>query len=390
VLGPEHEFSLVDKELRVLPISDQIIKAYCGKFVNFIERPNYSFGKEMQLHVMEIKANLPFKSPVQFEETMHKAVLDLNEIVSKHGKAKLLGTGMHPLLKLNQTGVWPHRHKKIYDEYSRVFDLQQHGWLNIQSFHLNLPFQKEADAIIMHNLLVNLIPYLPAIAASSPIYECKKGPNNDNRLHFYKLNQKEVPTVTGKVIPEYAESFKQYKKAVIERYSDDLALAGANDPILDQEWVNSRGLIFRFDRCALEIRLMDEQECIKMDVALSCYVRAALRGMLKQKLDLQPFGLLLKDYNAIVKDGFNAQTSNPLGKTARQICQYYYNLANEHATLDEKKYLDLIKRRIDEGSLSEIIRTRVQIRSQKTDYQEAIVGVYSKLINCLINNAPYF
>jgi hypothetical protein len=34
---------------------------------------------------------------------MHKAVLDLNSIVSKNSKAKLLGTGMHPLLKLNQT-----------------------------------------------------------------------------------------------------------------------------------------------------------------------------------------------------------------------------------------------------------------------------------------------
>jgi Arc/MetJ-type ribon-helix-helix transcriptional regulator len=135
---------------------------------------------------------------------------------------------------------------------------------------------------------------------------------------------------------------------------------------------------------------MDEQECIKSDVALSCYVRAALRGMLKQKPENLPLEVLVKDYNAIVKAGFSAQTRNPLGKTARQICQHYYNLALEHATADEKKYLWLIKRRIDEGSLSEIIREHVRCRSQKTDYQEAIVTVYSKLINCLINNEPYF
>jgi hypothetical protein len=75
VLGPEHEYSLVDKDLKVLPIADKIIKDYCGRMVNFIELPNFTFGKEMQLHVMEIKANQPFKLPSEFEEIMHFAVL---------------------------------------------------------------------------------------------------------------------------------------------------------------------------------------------------------------------------------------------------------------------------------------------------------------------------
>ena len=75
----------------------------------------------MQLHVMEIKANQPFKSPSEFEDTMQKAVTTLNGIIEKSG-AKLLGTGMHPLLKLSDTGVWPHHHKKIYNEYGKIFN----------------------------------------------------------------------------------------------------------------------------------------------------------------------------------------------------------------------------------------------------------------------------
>ena len=113
VLGPEHEYSLVGGDLQVLPISDKIIKAACGKIINFIEMPKFTFGKELQLHVMEIKANQPFKSPIAFEETMQTAVTTLNQIIHKHG-ANLLGTGMHPLLKLRDTAVWPHYHKKIY------------------------------------------------------------------------------------------------------------------------------------------------------------------------------------------------------------------------------------------------------------------------------------
>ena len=246
--------------------------------INFIELPNFTFGKEMQLHVMEIKANQPFKSPSEFEETMHTAVLSLSEIVEKYG-AILLGTGMHPLMNLKDTAVWPHYHRKIYQEYGKIFNLKQHGWLNIQSFHLNLPYQKEADAIQIHNQLANLCAYLPAISASSPIFEGKTGPDKDNRLQFYKVNQKEVPSVTGDVIPEYATTLNQYKQDVIERYSTDLANAGADKTLLHREWVNSRGVIFRFDRSALEVRVMDEQECVQVGCGAGLFCACCPQGL---------------------------------------------------------------------------------------------------------------
>ena len=389
VLGPEHEYSLVDKDLNVLPIADKIIKDYCGRMVNFIELPNFTFGKEMQLHVMEIKANKPFKSPSEFEETMHMAVLSLGRIVEKYG-ANLLGTGMHPLMNLKDTSVWPHYHRKIYRAYSKIFNLNQHGWLNIQSFHLNLPYQKETDAIQIHNQLSNLCAYLPAISASSPIFEGKTGPDQDNRLQFYKINQKELSSVTGEVIPEYASTLRTYKWDVIERYSADLANVGADKTLLHREWVNSRGVIFRFDRRALEVRVMDEQECIKSDVALACFVRAVLRGLLTSNIPLLSRKDLVKDFNAVIADGLSAKVSNPIGKTARQVCQNYLRLANEYGTEDEKKYLWLVKRRIDEGCLSELIRARVLARAEKTDFHQAIIDVYSTLIKCLHDNQPYF
>ncbi len=357
--------------------------------MNFVELPAFTFGKEMQLHVMEIKANNPFKSPVSFEETMQKAVQTLNQTVSRHG-ARLLGTGMHPFLKLEETAIWPHRHRKIYQEYAKIFNLKQHGWLNIQSFHLNLPWKKEADAIKQHNLLANLCAYLPAIAASSPIYEGKIGEKVDNRLYFYKLNQREVPSVTAEIIPEYASSFKQYRHEVIERYSEDLAKAGADKTLLFREWVNSRGVIFRFDRSALEIRVMDEQECIKSDIALSCFVRAALRGLMAADAELLPHGLLVKDFNSVINHGLKAEVSNPHGRTARQICQHYLDMALENADEEEKKFLWIIKKRIEHGSLSELIQERILRKAQKTNFHEAVVDVYSTLINCLSTNEPYF
>ncbi|XES76898.1 MAG: glutamate-cysteine ligase family protein [Candidatus Bathyarchaeia archaeon] len=389
-MGPEHEFSIVNGDLKALPITDQIIKRYCGKLLNFVELPNFTFGKEMQLHVMELKANKPFPSSQLFEETMQTAVTTLSGFLEKQFSAHLLGTGMHPLLNLDGTGIWPHRHRKIYEAYGKVFNLKQHGWLNIQSFHLNLPYQKQPDGVLLHNLLANMCPYLPAVSASSPIYEGVLREKVDNRLTFYKANQHEVAAVSGDVVPEYVSSFNMYRTDVIGRYSRDLANAGAPATLLYKEWVNSRGVIFRFDRCALEVRVMDEQECIKSDVALSCFVRAALRGMLLESPQFLPHDLLVEDFNLVLAEGLNAQVRHPRGPTARSVCQHLYTVAWANATAEEKTYLPLVKKRIEQGNLSDVIRKDVLKRAQHTDFMDAIITVYSKLIRCLATNQPYF
>jgi gamma-glutamyl:cysteine ligase YbdK (ATP-grasp superfamily) len=390
VLGPEHEFSLVDKELKALPIVDKIIRDYYGRVVNFVQLPNFTFGKEIQLHVMEIKPNMPFKSPENFEETMHAAVLTLADFLESKYGAHLLGTGMHPLLKLEETGVWPHLHKKIYDAYSKVFNLTQHGWLNIQSFQLNIPYSDQKSAILLHNMLAEICTYLPAISASSPIYEGKFGENIDNRLRFYMLNQKEVPSITGDVIPEYISSFRQYEKEIIERYSLDLAHAGAGKCLFHKDWVNSRGAIFRFDRKAIEIRVMDEQECVKADVALSCFIRALLRGFMDGRAEFLPHEILVKDFNSVMRMGLDAKVAHPNGQTARQVCQQFLKIAWKNATEEEKKYLPIIQKRLENGNLSEIIRKKVQEKAQKTDFKESVTDVYLTLTKSLIDNQPYF
>jgi gamma-glutamyl:cysteine ligase YbdK (ATP-grasp superfamily) len=366
-----------------------MIKDFHGRIVNFVEQPGFTFGKELQLHVMEIKPNKPFKLPENFEETMQEAVLTLTDFLESKYHAYLLGTGMHPLLKLEETKVWPHRHRQIYQAYSKVFNLNQHGWLNIQSFQLNIPYSSEENAVLMHNILAEICAYLPAISAASPIYEGKFGVYVDNRLHFYRINQKEVRSVAGDVIPEYVVSFGQYKEEIIEKYSLDLARKSVGKCLLYKDWVNSRGAIFRFDRKAVEIRVMDEQECIKSDVALSCFLRALLKGLMKDKPALLPHETLVKDFNAVITAGLNAEVLHPKGKTARQVCEHFFKVAWENATEEEKKYLWVIQKRIEEGSLSETIKRNVQRKAQKTDFKEALISVYSNLIKSLLNNQPY-
>jgi hypothetical protein len=65
-------------------------------------------------------------------------------------------------------------------------------------------------------------------------------------------------------------------------------------------------------------------------------------------------------------------------------------LASKNAEASEKKYMWIVKKRIDEGNLSELIRGKILDKSQKTDFVEAVLSVYSTLTDCLAENQPYF
>lgn len=390
VLGPEHEFALVDENLKCMPIVDYIIKDVKGKVANSVEFPDFTLSKELQMHVLEVKPNSPFSSLRVFEERMYDAVLETANLLRLRYGARLLGTGMHPTLRLCETSVWSHRHRQIYEAYSKIFDLRQHGWLNIQSFQLNISYSNASDAVLMHNLLGYVCAYLPAITASSPIYEGVVGDYLDNRLYFYKKAQKVVPSVAGDVVPEYVSSFEDYRKKVIERYSVELAKAGADSCLLYKEWVNSRGVILRSDRRALEIRVMDEQECVRSDVALSAFIRALLRGLMNDGVQLLPRRILVHDFNSVIKFGLSAEVHHPIGPFARDVCQHLLRTALSYATEEEKEYLPLVQKRVECGSLSESIRKRVGVRAQKASLKEAVIDVYSALSDCLIRNDPFF
>ena len=53
--------------------------------------------------------------------------------------------------------------------------------------------------------------------------------------------------------------------------------------VLAHEWVNSRGCIARFDRMAIEIRLLDIQECPAADLAVAATVVALVRALVEER-----------------------------------------------------------------------------------------------------------
>jgi len=362
MIGPEHEFSINDENFRALPVSDKIIKKIAGRIYNEVKLGKIFVGKELQKHVIELRADEPFETLSEFEEVMQSG---LEELLSYLDNYRLLGLGMHPLLKLEEARVWDHRDRRLYEAYDRIFNIRQHGWLNIQSFQLNISFSDEREAIEMHNKLRILLPYLTAIASASPFCEGKIS-FVDTRVHYYRINQKEIPLICNGVIPEKVSSFREYK-GILKRIYEELAERNAY--VLCREWVNSRGAIFRFSRNCIEIKIMDEQDCIKSDVALSAFVRSILRADIEEI----PRDELLKKLDSAIAKG-TAELKNEL--------RILFDKAWENADDEERRYLKIVADRIENGSLGERIISRIK-------NGEDIIKLCEKLSNCLERNKVF-
>jgi gamma-glutamyl:cysteine ligase YbdK (ATP-grasp superfamily) len=181
-----------------------------------------------------------------------------------------------------ETKLWPHDSNEVYDIYNKIFDCKGHGWSNLQSTHLNLPFTGDEEFARLHAAIRLVLPLLPALCASSPILEGTMSGYTDTRLTYYKTNQAKIPSITGKVIPEALFSEMDYSDSIYKKISADVAPYNEDD-ILDPVWVNSRGAIPRFDRGSIEIRVMDIQECPAADVAIVALVVETLKAFVNEE-----------------------------------------------------------------------------------------------------------
>jgi len=280
--GVELEYMLVREDtLDVAPIADRILQRKAGTITNEVERGIMAWSNELALHVIEIKNSGPVSGLPALVGKFQKEVEEISRLAAEQGTV-LLPTAMHPWMDPHtETQLWPHGNKAIYNTYNRIFNCQGHGWSNVQSTHLNLGFATDEEFGRLHAAIRVLLPILPAIAASSPATDGALTGRLDSRLEYYRNNQKRIPFITGRVIPEPVFSEAEYERVIYEPLLRDIA---PHDPdgVLEAEWLNSRGAIARFDRNAIEIRVLDIQECPLADLSLSVLISAVLKRLTEE------------------------------------------------------------------------------------------------------------
>jgi len=365
-IGTEHEYSINDPRFNPLPISDQIIKNICGRIDSEILFGDVKLGKELQKTVLEFIPRAPSDTLQALETRMMSGIQKFHHIF--RDRYFLLGLGMHPTLTLDRTAVWDHDEGEYYRTYDRLFNIRQHGWLNIQALQINLSYAHDRELVSLYNRLRLLLPYIIAVTASSPMVEGKLTGTADNRLVYYRENQKEIPLICNRIIPEKIRSVADYHALQEEIFS---ALRAQDADILCDEWVNSGGIIIRFSRQCVEIKAPDEQECIRSDMAVCAFVRSLLRT---RSLPLET------DQDALLDLTETAIQKGTAG--LRPELERIYDAAWKHGTEDERLYLPIIKERIEHGSLAELI-------SERYRKEKDMIPIMADLSACLRENRPY-
>lgn len=271
-VGIEIEYMIVDRNsLSVRPLAEKLLTLKDGTIENEIEMGVINWSNELVSHVIEFKLASPVSSFDGLSGEFQKQVYTVNKKLEEYN-AMLLPGGMHPFMKPDtDTVLWPYGDKTIYNAYDRIFGCKGHGWSNLQSVHINLPFSGDEEFARLHSAIRLVLPLIPAMAASSPVMEGRLTGLSDTRLNVYRQNQAKIPSIAGMIIPEPVFSESEYRDEILARMYKDIA---PYDPggILQDEWLNSRGAIARFDRNAIEIRLIDTQECPKADISVCAFV----------------------------------------------------------------------------------------------------------------------
>lgn len=363
--GIELEYMIVDAEtLDPLPIADALLKDATGHLTSDFEDGDISWSNELVLHVIELKTTRPESKLDQLEKSFLRSQARIRSLLAKRN-ARLMPTAMHPWFNPANKRLWPHDNNEIYATYDRIFGCEGHGWSNLQSMHINLPFKDDTEFEKLHTAIRFILPLLPALAASSPIYDgCTSG-FCDSRMKFYQQNQARVPSIAGHIIPEPVSSMADYQEKILARIYRDIA---PHDPegLLQEDWLNSRGAIARFERQTIEIRVLDIQENPSIDLAIADFICATLKRLISgewisHEAQLQtPTENLKKTFDACIQSAENAtisdrdylkswqiNASSPM--TARE---FWRQVHTEIGGSIEKNHHEIISRLIEEGSLA--------------------------------------
>ncbi len=317
-VGIELEYMIVDrKTLSIRPLADACLIDSDGRIVPELEKGPLCWSNELVLHLIELKTNGPVKKVAgELGRTFLQQIGMINTILEPRS-ARLMPAACHPWMDPHtETVLWPHDYSPIYQAYNRIFGCRGHGWSNLQSMHLNLPFCGDEEFGRLHAAIRLLLPIMPALTASSPVLEGKLTGFLDSRMEVYRHNSSRIPSLSGLVVPEPVYTEAEYDREIFQRMYTDIAPLDPEN-ILCYPFLNSRGAIARFERGAIEIRVLDIQENPLADLTVAVLIIAALKALCRETwrplAEIRQFSTttLAEILQTVIEDADQAIIANP-------------------------------------------------------------------------------
>jgi carboxylate-amine ligase len=395
--GIELEYMIVNREtLDVLPVADEVLRTVVGEYANEYEKEGICWSNELALHVVELKTCRPVGTLSETAELFQHDIHWINEILRNYN-GMLMPTGAHPWMDpCTEAKLWPHGQRTIYETYHRIFNCEGHGWTNLQSCHLNLPFNGSDEFGRLHAAIRLVLPIIPALAASTPILDGRRQPFLDTRMDYYRTNSARISSITGEIIPEPIFTPIAYNNEIFERMYRDIEPFDPERTLRD-EWLNARGAIARFDRNAIEIRIIDIQECSRADLAIAAGINALLKAIVEEKWSdfpnqmawqVDPLKNILLDTvraagGAVISDRAYLETFGVQGEDSMSAAELWSHIAGQ---IDiEQELAATFNAIVKHGSLAN--RILKAMRGEIT--RQNLKKVYLELSDCLRENCLF-
>lgn len=395
----EIELMIVDKDTYApLPVAHNLLTSSEGQVMPDLHLSDVAFSNEMIEHHIEVRTSEPVTSFTQLHQRFHRGLQRFSDLLNNLN-AILLPGAMHPFLDPTQSvELWHEQQAEIFEKYDEIFNVRRHGCANIQSCRLLLPYYDDAEFSRLHNLIRLILPMIPALAAGSPIYESKVHSCADCRLKFYNTFHEKFPEIAADIIPETVFGVDYYENKFLQPIRQAVHCEDTKD-VLPAEWLNARGVVPRFEKQFLEIRLIDTQESMFANCAVALLILETIKYIYQNQEIYEnivqfPTAILKQIYLDSVEQGenivirnhnyllfFNIHAAQLSGKEFWQALIERTQISNQYP--EYEPFFRLYQR---EGSLSSRLLKKFDLSKGETISQVKLKKICKELARCLQTN----
>ena len=279
----ELAYALVgDQSIDACPQVDELLSLYCQERLRSVPHDDAIWELPGPRHKLVMRSKQRLENLSHAKDLFSAELRDAAELAGKLD-GRLLATGMHPWMNAEAAELWPHGETPSDSALHAIFGKDRHGWANQQSLRLSLPFDSELEFFRLFVALRSLMPLMPAIAASSPFANGRRGPAMSCRLATRRDYVASDLDFSCSLVPPASECREAYNGEVVEPLHLALQARGLEGALSPMQ-VCGHGLVADFELGLVHIHMLDMQECLSADLAV-CSMVVAMTQLLQNEVD---------------------------------------------------------------------------------------------------------
>jgi hypothetical protein len=269
----ERVFGLVGtSSLNWQPQVDELISLYSHERLRSVDHGEAIWTNLGPRHIVSVRARERIEG-LAAASALHAAEQESLAELANSLEARLMPCGMHPWMRAAQAEAWPHGQAPRDEAMISTFGAERHGLNNQQKLRLSIPFASDFEFARLFGALRFVMPLMPALCASSPFAEGKRGPALACRVASRRDLLSGQIDFADSLVPRPASCRDEYQSDVLTPLEKTLKARGLSQALNAKE-VCAHGIIADFQAGLVHVEMLDMQECLQADIAVCAGIGA--------------------------------------------------------------------------------------------------------------------